>query len=165
MKNQFIVLLFAVFIGLCDANAQVKQLNDAPLYEFGGQSSKGLAYFADENIQDSLKVFFKVEVSFKHILQENSSPKVSSVQVLDINAINLQKPGNPQEFYLTLNDIKRHEKYQCIWERYAPYITTWYEKLPYDIMKIPEYYGLKKITFIGVLMMIPQNCHPLPESN
>lgn len=157
MKNQVFILFISLLVGACDTCGQVKQLNDAPLYEIGGQSAKGLACFAERNIQDSLKVYFKVEVSLNQPLQKHVDKVIaSSVQVTEMRAVNFQKTGYPEVFYLTSIDKTRDKKYQELWDKYTQYIKAWYKDLPYETMKNPEYYGLKTIKFIGVFMLIPQ---------
>lgn len=69
MKNHVFILLTSLFVGVCNVCGQVMQLNDTPLYEIGSQSTKGLACFAEGNIQDSLKVYFNVEVILNRPLQ------------------------------------------------------------------------------------------------
>lgn len=117
MKNHVFILLTSLFVGVCNVCGQVMQLNDAPSYEIGGQSTKGLACFAEGNIQDSLKVYFNVEVILNRPLQKREDEIiVSSVQISEMRAVNFQNTSYPEVFYLTSTDKARVKEYQELWE-------------------------------------------------
>lgn len=76
-----------------------------------------MASFAEGNIQDSLKVYFNVEVILNRPLQKHEDEIiVSSVQVSEMRAVNFQKTSYPEVFYLTSTDKARVKEYQELWE-------------------------------------------------
>lgn len=58
MKNHVFILLTSLFVGVCNVCGQVMQLNDAPLYEIGGQSTKGISRIIGKYTQ-YIKTWYK----------------------------------------------------------------------------------------------------------
>ncbi len=138
-------------------NSQLRQLNDVPLYaESGINQERGLARFYEPEIKDSLKVWVKVDIFFKNVLGENVKPEVKSTAVIEYIAKPFTSKYPESAFTLTAGQCLCKQPWEFgFWKRYTPYITDWYQKVPYEKINLKPYYGLDKLSFTGVFVITP----------
>lgn len=158
MKRLFIVLTLILLGALDNINAQVRQVNDVPLYEYvPGRLQGETAIFADTISQDSLRVFFNVRVTLAQPFCPGTKIDVKSVDLLKMWAVPIHEKMRfkPTTFELSKDDECRDEVYQDFWDRYKAYIKSWYkEEVAYE--KIPLDQGMDAVLFVGVFRLIPE---------
>lgn len=156
MKRLFSLVASVIVTCLTIVHAQVRQINDTPLYAFGGRSGRGIARFYEPDLTDSLRVLFTVNVIFECPLSERVDKiKVSSVQVLEMTATCFLADSAKPAFILKSDDKARNEWGRDFWARYSRYIEDWYRRLPYEKMQYAGYYGLTEMKFTGVFVVTP----------
>ena len=157
MKRLFIVLTL-ILLGTLDINAQVRQVNDIPLYEYvPGRPRKGVAIFADTISQDSLKVLFKVRINLARPFCPGMKADIKSVDLLKMWAVPIHTMAvKPFTFELSKDDECRNKVYQDFWDRYRTYIESWYEGLAYEKMYLEDSRDMNFLLFIGVFWLVPE---------
>lgn len=158
MKRLFIVLTL-ILLGTLDINAQVRQVNDIPLFDelTDRLPPRGTAMFMDTISQDSLRVLFKVRINLAQPFCPGMKADIKSVDLLKMWAVPIHEKMRfkPTIFELSKDDEYLGEIYQDFWDRYKDYIESWYkEKVAYE--KMPLDRGLDAVLFVGVFRLIPE---------
>jgi len=94
-------------------------------------------YIHDSCIEDTLKINYRVEVTFEHSLIDTINPiVVKSVNLIDMDIRSL----NPPNIIASLSKLRPIESslQQYIWELCSAKIAYWYKFQPYNKLPIGE---------------------------
>lgn len=108
----------------------------------------------DENIKDSLKVFFKVKVIFKYPLKDTSHCIiVDSVELMKMKVISL----NDNKILIGFDYNEKHgtDYQRSLWNIFSKRIKEWYLNQPYNKMIDREIWD-RIVAFGGVVYFMPK---------
>jgi len=143
----FLLLLFAT-MGYSQSEQRIPYLID--------NKSDVKICIRDSYIEDTLKIRYRVEVTFEHSLIDTIMPIiVKSVNLIDMDIRSL----NPPYIIASLSKLKpiKSPFHQYIWSLCSAKISYWYQYQPYNKLLAGEKkrYG-NKIYMTAILYLVPE---------
>lgn len=145
-------LAFLSFMMSCYSQKQIHQ--DIPILTGESKNSKKVV-IRDDNISDSLKVFFQVVVDFKYPLKDTAKCIIiNTIRILRMSVKSLSNKEQIISFSYNNETGTPYQKY--IWNLCNNKFNYWYRYQPYKMMKDRLKWG-KQVVFGGTLYIEPSN--------